>query len=248
MSPTLARRFSVFSLIAALPLILIACLPTPAPQSPRSPVASSALVLSSDGGRLAAVNPDSDSITLVDAQSLQVISEIPVGDDPRTVAFTPDGSFALVANHGSGTVSIIDTASAKVANEIGVGGRPYGIVADASRAYVSLSALAQIAVIDFAARAVSRAVQVEPFPSGLALAGDALYVTHLYSGRVTHIDLLSLTVRQVISTGADSNLSQSIALSPDGARAYLPQTRSNTGSLSLGYASTVLPLVSVLDL
>jgi len=194
--------------------------------------------------RLAVVNPDSNTITLVDTTSLTVLAEIPVGRDPRTLAFTPAG-LLLVANHND-SISIIDQANA--VSEIYLKGQPYGIVTDAERAYVSLAATAQIAVIDFRTRAVSRFLDVEPFPTGLALAGDSLYVTHLYTGRVTQINLASLAVTRVLATDPDANLSQSIALSPDGSRAYLPQTRSNSSNLNLTYDTTVFPIVSILDL
>ena len=46
----------------------------------------------------------------------------------------------------------------------------------------------------------------------------------------------------------DSNLVQSIVLSPDGLHAYIPHTRSNTANRALTFDTTVFPLVSVIDL
>ena len=69
------------------------------------PVSSSPVAVSPDGRLVAAVNPDSDSITLIDTTSLSVLSEIPVGDDPRTLSFTPDSKQVVVANYGSDTIS-----------------------------------------------------------------------------------------------------------------------------------------------
>ncbi len=251
----------VAACLSAFAFLLAACLSTPTPPHVHTPThpptGSNALALSPDGSRLAAVNPDSDSITLVDARSLAVLAEVKVGDDPRTAAFTPDGARVLVANHGSGTISTVDVIAARLAPEIEVGGQPYGIVAghsagpeQADRAYVSLSALGRVAVIDLATRAVIRTIETEPFPAGLALTGDesSLYVTHLYSGRVTPIDLFTFTPKQAVSTGADSNLSQFVALSPDGSRAYLPQTRSNSDNPTLAYNTSVFPVVNVLAL
>ena len=75
--------------------------PTPTPiQSLTGPVSSSAVAVSPDGSIVAAVNPDSDSITLVAADTLEVLREVPVGHDPRTVVFTPDSRLVLVANTG----------------------------------------------------------------------------------------------------------------------------------------------------
>jgi YVTN family beta-propeller protein len=98
--------------------------------------------------------------------------------------------------------------------------------------------------------AVTVRVPVDPFPTGLGLAGNGkvLLVTHLFSGRVTAIDTGTMQVLGVASTGLDTNHSQSIALSPDGRKAYLPQTRSNTENLALVFDATVFPVVNVLDL
>ncbi len=222
--------------------------PAPTPPPSYFSSASGALTLSPDGSRLAAVNPDSDSITIVAAQSLTVLAEAPVGDEPRTASFTPDGTLALVANQGAGTISFVDVNTMRVISHVWVGAQPYGTVADEQRAYVSLFAAGEITVVDLAARAVVQRIAVEPFPAGLALAGGSLYVTHFYSGRVTRVELSSLAPVQVIDTDPQANLAQFIALSPDAARAYLPQTRSNVSNLSLTYDTTVFPTVSVLDL
>jgi YVTN family beta-propeller protein len=185
---------------------------------------------------------------LLDARSHTTLAEVRVGDDPRTAAFTPDGSLALVANHGSGTVSIVDVAEGQTIQEIDVGGGPYGVVSGHQFAYVSVSALAEVAVMDVTARAVVDTIAVEPFPTGLALSRDTLYVTHLYSGGITRIDLSSLIPVQVMAADPEANLSQFIALSPDGTRAYLPQTRSHADNVSLTHDTTVSPAVGILDL
>jgi YVTN family beta-propeller protein len=53
---------------------------------------SSTLAISPNGNLLAVVNNDSRSVTLVDLPSQDVRAEIIVGRDPRTVAFSHDGS------------------------------------------------------------------------------------------------------------------------------------------------------------
>lgn len=244
------RRFSYILVWLMVSLWFAACQtgPTATPSPARPPRSSSALSLSPDGTRLAVVNPDSDSITLVDANALTTIAEIPVGDDPRTVAFTRDGAFAISANRGGGTLTWVTVAANQTANELAVGPQPYGIVVDEARAYVSLLAKGEIVVIDLASRAVTQRIEVEPFPAGLALAERDLYATHFYTGRVTRVDLATLKVRDVIATDPDANLSQSIALSPTGRRAYLPQTRANAHNRTLTYDTTVFPMVSVIDL
>jgi YVTN family beta-propeller protein len=235
---------------AACLVALAACgLPTPRPAGvPRS---SSALALSPDGARLAAVNPDSGTVTLVDVPTLSVISEIGMaGNNPVTAAFSGDGSLVVVANRAAGTISFVNARPPTALGEITVGEQPYGVVADAARAYVSLFGAGQVAEIDLRSRTVLRRVEVEPFPAGLALSGDGttLYVTHMYSGRVSVIDLKKFSVHATLDAPAESNLSQSILLSADGARAYLPVTYSHPTVAPEVYNTAVTPAVNMLPL
>src|SRR5689334_21361318 len=86
--------------LAAAMACLAGCrAPTPAQTAPATalptlaaPVSAAAVAVDASGTRLAAVNPDSGSVTLVDLPGLAVRAEVSVGTDPRTLAFTPDGS------------------------------------------------------------------------------------------------------------------------------------------------------------
>lgn len=234
--------------LACLLILLAACARAPQPMPPAAPAASSALALSPNGSRLAAVNPDSDSITLVDANAHTVIAEVMVGDNPATAAFAPDGALLLVTNRGAGTLSIIDVASARATQTLTVGLQPYGVVADEQRAYISLFAENAIAVLDLETLTIAQRLAVDSFPAGLAVSDQSVYVSHFYSGRVTRLSRATLAATAVLDTHAQANLSQAIALSPDGSRAYLPQTFSNADNLELSYDTTAFPMVSLVDL
>jgi YVTN family beta-propeller protein len=73
-------------------------------------------------------------------------------------------------------------------------------------------------------------------------------VTHFRSGALSIIDIASWQVAATIQPEADGNLSQNVALTADGTRAYLPLTRSNASNKALVFDGTVFPLVSVIDL
>ena len=206
---------------------------------------------------MAAVNPDSDSITLVDALGLRLIKEIAVGDEPRTLAFTPDSRLVLVANRGSANVSVVAVEDFSRVADIPVGPMPYGVVTDGRRAFVTEFALGNIGIIDLARQTLVDRVEVASFPAGLAFETDSqdgrsrkgrLLVTHFFSGQVSAIDVRTLTVTAVAFTGEETNLSQSIVVSSDGMKAYLPQTVSNATNTDLSFDTTVLPVVNVLDL
>ena len=221
-----------------------------AAAAPGQPVSAGAVAVSPDGRMVVAVNPDSDSVTVLDAQSLQILAEIPVGDDPRTLAIAPDSLSALVTNHTGATLSLLDLAQLVEVGSYAVGSMPYGVVTDGARVFVSEFAPGHVGVLDHNSGERLAHIAVAPFPAGLALSADgaSLYVTHLFSGRVTLIDARSLEVKANITTGASTNLSQFVAISPNGDKAYLPQTRSNVTNTAMLFDSTVFPVVNVLDL
>ena len=214
--------------------------------------ASSAITITPDGEIVIAVNPDSNSLTLLDAKQFEVIVEISVGLDPRTVAVDPSGRWAVTANRAAGTISLIDLKKMQETKEITIGALPWGVVISPLErtAYVACEDEDWITAVDYGNGKVLNTIAVEDRPNGLALSrdGETLYVTHLLSARISVIDLPSLTVSTVFPTWVDGNLSQSILLNLDGTKAYLPMTRSNTSNERLTFDTTLFPLVTVVDL
>jgi YVTN family beta-propeller protein len=213
---------------------------------------SSAIAITPDGATLLVVNPDSNSLSLIDTASLNLIVELPVGWDPRTVSVDRSGKIAVTANRAGGTISVVDVDDQTVEAEIEVGYLPWGVVVtpDGHFAYAACEESDHIAVVDLTKYEVVGNIPVGDRPNGLALTADTptLYVTHLFSGQVSVIDTAESKVTAVINTWPDANLSQSITLHPDGKLAYLPLTRSNTTNQALTFDTTVFPLVAVLDL
>ena len=71
------------------------------------------------------VNYDSDSVSVIDTNTLNVVATIPVGHNPQDIAWAPDGRFAYVVNNSSNNVSVIDARTDKVTTIIPTGaGRP----------------------------------------------------------------------------------------------------------------------------
>lgn len=220
-------------------------MPIPAPSTPLINQNSSALALSPNGAQLAAINFDSHSVTLLQTSPFAVQTEIPVGAEPKTAAFTPDGQILLVASARAGNLSWIETASGHLVAQTELGGLPFGVVASAKQIFVSLFGAHQIAVIDLATRALVRRIEVEPFPAGLALTAEGLFITHFYSGRVTQLSLTSLAVEATFATQSEANLS-GFVLASNG-RLFLPQTLSHATTLSLTAQTTASPIVNVLN-
>ena len=266
-------------------LALVVCASLPGTAVSTSQVgrhSSSAIAITADGTTLLVVNPDSNSLTLVDAASHVVVAELAVGVDPRTVAVDDVGQRAYVANRGSDSVSVVDLATNQVVTQVSVGRQPYGVVVspDGDWLCVAEQGADQVRVLDAATLASLSVHPTTDRPSGLALDDDGttLYVTHSLGNAITvlsiyphHLyfplilvdwetgdlvagemasfaDQLSISQSVTIPLWPDSNLVQSIVLSPDGSTAYVPHTRSNTSNRALTFDTTVFPLISLIDL
>lgn len=216
----------------------------------RASASSSIALVPGDGRTAVAANMLNNTATIfIPGQNL-ILAEVRVGQDPRSVAITPDSTRALVANRVDSTLSIIDIRQQQVTATIPLGGTwAYGVVTDESGlAYVSLMGSNEIAIVDLNASAETRRIPVPDHPAGLALWGDFLYVTHFWSGQVSLIYLPQGRIIQTVSTGLDTGVFQ--AIEPDVTRgiAYLPQTRLNAQNTTLTYDTAAFPVVNVLDL
>jgi len=163
----------------------------PAAVAPKR--SSSAIAVTADGGTLLVVNPDSNSLTLVDPVSRTVLAEIAVGTDPRTVAVDEAAGCAYVANYGADSVSVIDITSQQAITEVVGGDRPYGVVLslDGTRLYVAEQGADRLSILDTATLAVVDTCVLADRPSGMALSADGgtLYITHLLSNVISVVTL-----------------------------------------------------------
>jgi YVTN family beta-propeller protein len=154
---------------------------------------SSAIAITENGNLLLVINPDSNSVSVMDPAASEKLAELTVGDDPRTVALEGN-TRAYVTNRGSDTVSVIDLGTLTTTATIEVGYQPYGVVVAPAGdlAFVANSGSDSISVIETATLQVVATIPVRDRPSGLAVTADRLYVTHLLTGLVSVIDVTGL--------------------------------------------------------
>ena len=68
------------------------------------PQHSTSMAITDDGRYLLTANPDSNTVSLIKTDTALLLTEIPVGVDPRSVAITSNGATAYIANQGSDTI------------------------------------------------------------------------------------------------------------------------------------------------
>ena len=220
--------------------------------NPSSPVKSSSnsIAITADGKTVLAVNPDSNTLTLVDTAQQVKRSEIAVGITPRAVAVDHAAQRAYVANQGSDSVSVVDLNNSVVVAEVDVGNRPVGVTVSPDSKLLAVAEMGDDTVrllntSDLSTRAV---VPVPDRPYGLAFTPDQrLLITHLLSGQVSALSTSSLTVTE-ITTWPNVAPAPAVVVNASGTRAYLPQTMANGLGLNTQFDTSVFPKISVLNL
>jgi YVTN family beta-propeller protein len=87
-------------------------------------------------------------VSVINTATNSVISTIPVGSSPESVAVRPDGTQLYVTSQG-GTVSVIDTAINTATSTVYVGNDPVGVAvsSDGAYAYVTNESSSTVSVI-----------------------------------------------------------------------------------------------------
>ncbi len=207
----------------AMVLVSLAMLASAQADEPdRSPVA---LALSPDGQRLLTANQTSGTVSLIDLDRGAVLTEIPTGDKPAGVAFTPDGKRAVVTHWYGYDLALLEVGESTITlkGRLEVGPEPRGVVVspDGSTAYVAVGASDEVVRVDLEKMAVTGRLTVDREPRGLALspAGKTLAVSNARAGTVSIVDRQEWKVLRSLPTDG-VNLRQ-VAFGPDGRFAYV---------------------------
>jgi YVTN family beta-propeller protein len=183
-----------------------------------SAVHSSSLALSSDGRSLFVVNPDADSVSVLDVQSRVLEREIPLGEQPpaanptsgnfapavmpRSLALSPNGETLYVTGQRANALLVIDVASGRVQSSVALGSEPIGVVVSpgGDSVYVACSQDATVVRIDSKSLQVTATAHVanDPWALGLSADGSQLFVTHLLGPGVTEIDPRAMTSADLV--------------------------------------------------
>ena len=188
----------------------------------RLPSASSNLVLEPRpaGARLWTANPDTGTVSVIDATMRTRVAEITVGAAPRSVAVAPDGR-VWVANRDSASLSVINPVSLRVVatHVMPRASQPYGIAfAPDGSAWVALEASGALLRID-ATGIVRATIAVGPNPRHVAVTGNGArvlvsrFVTRPLAGEATvSVDTSTGGGEVIVVTAATGAIERTVVL------------------------------------
>lgn len=243
------------------------------PPSGPSPTQSG--TITRNGTRIAVVNPDANTIALLDANTGVLIGEYAAGTHPRNIATDASGRYWVTAQ-GSDEIYILNpNGSIYQILELGYGAAPFGVAAspNGQQMFVTLYGSAQLLRFTLGQEGNPLAIATPPTPRAIAVSGDGsrVFVTRFIStdkrGEVTEYasgstltQVRSITLRSsdVADTGDRGagvpNYLSGIAISPDGQHAIVTAKQDNIfrgeafGRPDLTFENTVRAIACVIDL
>jgi len=217
---------------------------------------SRTLAIGDDGGarHLWVVNPDADTVAVLDPASGAKLDEVAVGEDPRGIARDGNGRY-WVACHDSDELQLLAwNAGSQVAYveqviELPYGSGPFGVCAspDGQHVYVSYQSAARLARFAIADPLNPAVIDSVPTPRAIAVSGDGgrVFVTRFISPELeaevgeyesngatfAHKRTITLGYSQVSDSGDRAagvpNYLTAIAISPDGGHALVASKQDN---------------------
>ncbi len=248
----------------------------PLPPGPR-PTQSSTLAVGDFNAErhVWVVNPDANTVTVLNAVTGAFIAEHAVGADPRGIARDANGRYWITC-HDSDEIRVLNAdGSTHTTLPLAYGTAPFGVVAspDGQWIYVSLYGSSQLQRYSAANPPATPLTQATvPTPRALAVTADGarVLVTRFISpdlhGQVAAHHGATLAWENVIGlgvsiswdngdrSGGTPNYLAGIAISPDGSRAAVVSKQDNTqrglrfGVGDLTHETTVRAVISFIDL
>jgi len=130
--------------------------------------------------RVWVVNPDAGSLTVLDHVRLErskemiKVAEVPVGQEPWSLALSEGGKHVYVVDRAAGNLVVVDAQTQIVRARVPVGAEPVQVALSptGSIAYVTVTSADEVAVVDTSRLEVVARIPVEPRPYAIAVTDD----------------------------------------------------------------------------
>jgi len=188
-----------------------------------------ALALAAPAGAatLYVTNTKSDSISVIDTDTLDVVATIPLGPGkPNRVVFHPDGKTAWVVYDKSRDLGVIDAEARRLVRRVRIGGNPYNLAFTPDGRHLvvldwsSDASEDEVIFYDLRVGRIDGRVEVSTWPAHSVFSRDGtrLWVSGETAGDVTVIDVAARTIlERVVHGGGDA---MGLALTADGRTLY----------------------------
>ena len=181
-----------------------------------------ALGFSLHADTLLVANRGGSTITLIDPDTMTVLTTIGVGTDPHEIAVTPDGKRAYVSNYGGSfgtTLSVVDVAARTKIRDVSIAPLvgPHGIVVRNGKVWFTAERSSAVGRYDPQTDRVDWVGRVNPAQAHMLAVnawGTAVYTANISAGTASIIDVQGseTAARKSIPTVVAG---EGIALSPD---------------------------------
>ncbi len=205
--------------------------------------------ISGDATSVYSVNPDSGTVSALDAQTLAKRWEVTVGSEPRTLAIGPDGRIWVTVQDEDRLLALNAADGSTSLNvSLPYGSGPYGVVftPDGTRGLLTLERKSTLQSFNPTTGALGSSVTLAGDVRGIAVnAGSQMaYVTRFRStatgGQLHRVNLGTMTASPAVALQVDTttvddesrargvpNYLSQVVVSPDGLRAVLPSKKDN---------------------
>ncbi|WP_298313478.1 PKD domain-containing protein [uncultured Aquimarina sp.] len=175
------------------------------------PTQSSPITIDADNRVVWSVNPDNNSVTMVNADDLSVIREVTVGEDPVSIALDSGGKAWITCRDSDEVYIIKKDGSLETKIALDRGSNPYGVVftPDGSRGFISAFGSGKILEVSPVTNTIKTTLEIGTTPRALAVSGDGakLLVTKFISpdeeGQIWEVNLDTFTINTTISLPID---------------------------------------------
>jgi YVTN family beta-propeller protein len=203
------------------------------------------------GYRIYVTNEISGDLSVIDSNSMEVVSTVPLGKRPRGIHASPDGKTIYVALSGSPPappgvdestlpppdkdadgIGVFDVAQGKIVRMLKGGSDPenFDVSLDGKTIYVSNEDASGVSFIDVAAGTITKTIKTGDEPEGVKLTPDGklVYSTAEADGTISVIDPSAAALLKTFKVGRRP---RNIVFMPSGKRAYV--NAENDGAIYL---------------
>jgi YVTN family beta-propeller protein len=199
------------------------------------------IAASPDGSKVYVSDSGSGAVSIVSratqSDPMSVTATLDGFSGPSGIAVSPDSRFVYVANSYDTKLSIIDTQGSNEITTVLVGAEPVGVAVspDGKSVYITNRGSGTVSILDTTTNNVTTPLTGYSSPTGVAASPSGTNVLFTGTNRVTIINTVTGAVSGIDIVGSLAG----IALSPDGARAYV--ANNSEGSVSVLDLATLPP-------